>query len=106
VPPTPTLEPTATLAPTSTPLPPTPTLAPPTAAFTAAPDNGSAPLAVQFSSQVSGDVTGYAWAFGDGGTSADANPSYTFAAPGTYTVVLTVSGPGGSASAQMVITVS
>ena len=106
VPPTPTLEPTATLAPTSTPVPPTATLAPPTAALSAAPDNGIAPLAVQFSSQVTGDVTSYAWAFGDGGTSADANPAYTFAAPGTYTVVLTVSGPGGSASAQIVITVS
>src|SRR5262249_13800893 len=71
VPPPPTLEPTAPLEPTSTPLPPTATLAPPTVAISATPDNGAAPLTVQFSSQVSGDVTSYAWSFGDGGTSAD-----------------------------------
>ena len=31
----------------------------------------------------------YAWTFGDGGTSTSANPSRTYAAPGTYTVSLT-----------------
>ena len=36
-----------------------------------------------------GDVIRYAWTFGDGGTSTSANPSRTYAAPGTYTVTLT-----------------
>ena len=31
----------------------------------------------------------YAWTFGDTGTSTSANPSRTYAAPGTYTVTLT-----------------
>jgi PKD repeat protein len=36
-----------------------------------------------------GDVIRYAWNFGDTGTSTSANPSRTYAAPGTYTVTLT-----------------
>ena len=36
-----------------------------------------------------GDVIRYAWTFGDTGTSTSANPSRTYAAPGTYTVTLT-----------------
>jgi PKD repeat protein len=37
-----------------------------------------------------GDTIRYAWTFGDGGTSTSANPSRTYATPGTYTVTLTV----------------
>ena len=59
-----------------------------------------------FSDQSSGEITSYAWDFGDGGTSAETNPSYTYVNPGQYTVTLTVSGPGGSGSAQVTITVS
>ena len=36
-----------------------------------------------------GDAIRYAWTFGDTGTSTSANPSRTYAAPGTYTVTLT-----------------
>jgi PKD repeat protein len=36
-----------------------------------------------------GDTIRYAWTFGDSGTSTSANPSRTYAAPGTYTVTLT-----------------
>src|SRR5262249_39101555 len=39
-----------------------------------------------------------AWDFGDGGTSSVTNPSHTYAAAGTYTVSLTVTGPGGSSN--------
>ncbi|NIG56389.1 PKD domain-containing protein [Chitinophaga sp. Cy-1792] len=35
-------------------------------------------------------ITSYAWNFGDGGTSAATSPSHTYAAPGIYTVTLTV----------------
>lgn len=43
--------------------------------------------------------TGFSWNFGDPGsgtsnTATIANPSHTFSSPGTYTVTLTVSGPG------------
>lgn len=41
-----------------------------------------------FNSATSAYVANYNWNFGDGGTSTLANPSHTYAAPGTYTVRL------------------
>jgi len=63
--------------------------------FSATPRSGTAPLTVQFTSVVTNTVTNYAWTFGDGVTSTLTNPSHTYTAAGTYTVALTVSGPGG-----------
>ena len=40
----------------------------------------------------------YAWTFGDTGTSTSANPSRTYAAPGTYTVTLTATDVWGKFS--------
>jgi len=37
-------------------------------------------------------ITSWSWSFGDGGTSTLENPSHTYAAPGTYTVTLTIAG--------------
>jgi PKD repeat protein len=68
----------------------------PSAAFTASPLSGTAPLTVTFTDQSSGDITSWLWAFGDGGTSTDQNPTYAFTSPGTYTVSLTVGGPSGN----------
>jgi PKD repeat protein len=65
-------------------------------AFTASAVTGNAPLAVNFASFYSGSITTYAWTFGDGTTSSAANPTKTYTTPGTYTVSLTVTGPGGS----------
>jgi len=70
----------------------------PVANFTANPTSGLAPLAVQFTDTSTGSVTSWAWTFGDGGSSAAQNPSHTYNNPGTYTVTLTVTGPGGSDS--------
>lgn len=39
----------------------------------------------------SGQTATYLWDFGDGGTSADQNPTYTFSTAGTYNMTLTVS---------------
>jgi glucose/arabinose dehydrogenase/regulation of enolase protein 1 (concanavalin A-like superfamily) len=68
---------------------------PPTAAITATPSNGLAPLPVSFSSAGSSDPDGdsitYSWNFGDGTTSTDPNPQKTYNANGVYNVVLTVS---------------
>jgi len=69
---------------------------PPTAAFGATPTSGAAPLAVSFTDLSSGSITSRSWSFGDGGTSNAQNPSHTYTADGTYTVSLTVTGPGGS----------
>jgi PKD repeat protein len=56
------------------------------------------------SSNITSD-TKYYWTFGDGETNADENPSYVFAASGTYSVVLKVTNDNISDSYSMVITV-
>ncbi len=55
---------------------------------------GCAPLTVQFSNQ-SQFATSYLWDFGDGGSSSDATPLYTYSDFGDYLVQLTATGPGG-----------
>ena len=42
-----------------------------------------------------GSIASRSWNFGDGATSTTANPSHTYANPGTYTVTLTVTDNGG-----------
>jgi PKD repeat protein len=67
------------------------------AAFTGYPTEGMAPLVVSFTNNSTGDFDTCAWDFGDGGTSSDCNnPTHTYTVADLYTVVLTVSGPGGS----------
>ncbi len=68
----------------------------PVAQFTGSPTSGVSPLTVAFSNTSTGSITGYAWTFGDGGTSTAASPSHVYSAAGTYTVALTVTGPGGN----------
>ncbi|MDQ3871412.1 MAG: DNRLRE domain-containing protein, partial [Chloroflexota bacterium] len=73
---------------------------PPTAAFTASPTSGTAPLTVQFTDTSTGSPTSWAWDFDNNGTvdSTAQNPSFTYAAAGTYTVSLTVRHASGSDS--------
>ena len=68
----------------------------PTAAFSASPTSGAAPLAVSFTDQSTGAPTSWSWTFGDGGTSTSQNPSHTYTTAGTYTVSLTASNANGS----------
>jgi len=60
----------------------------------ASPESGPAPLAVSFSAEQSiGTITNYAWDFGDGKNVSGADlvrVDHTYAAPGTYSVKLTV----------------
>jgi PKD repeat protein len=67
---------------------------PPVAAFTATPSEGNAPLSVAFDASGSYDPDGvvrsYRWLFGDGTTGAGMFVTHVYAAPGTYTVRLTV----------------
>jgi len=48
------------------------------------------------SSDANDDITTYAWEFGDGSTSVDVSPTYTYAAAGIYTVSLTVTDAEGN----------
>jgi len=72
------------------------TVPPPVADFSGAPQTGVAPLAVAFTNLSTGKAHSWSWSFGDGGTSTLQSPSHTYSSPGTYTVSLTATGPGGS----------
>ena len=84
----------------------------------ASPSSGPPPLTVQFSSNieetevseaVKSSVPGYtyAWSFGDGATSSEANPQHTYQKTGTYTAILTVTNEcGDSATDKVSIIVS
>ncbi|SDE45633.1 PQQ-dependent sugar dehydrogenase [Glycomyces harbinensis] len=79
----------------------------PVAEAGATPDSGFAPLEVQFSSEGSrdadGDALSYAWDFGDGGSSTEADPVHVYTGNGVYQAVLTVD--DGEKSAEAVVEV-
>jgi PKD repeat protein len=58
--------------------------------FVGTPLEGNKTLAVQFTEQTEGKPTTFSWAFGDGGTSTQPNPSNLYQNAGKYTVGLTV----------------
>ena len=82
----------------------------PTAAASAAPNAGTGPLNVQFSSAGSAEPYGrpvtYSWDFGDG-TPADAtaSPSHLYLLNGTYTATLTVAHGAETATATTTVVV-
>jgi gliding motility-associated-like protein len=63
----------------------------------------SANSPVQFAntSQGPGTLT-YQWSFGDGGSSTQASPTYSYAAKGTYTVILTVTSSAGCVASDTI----
>ena len=69
---------------------------PPVADFIGEPTSGQAPLEVAFHDASAGNVDERLWDFGDGEASAETSPVHIYQANGTYTVSLTVSGPGGT----------
>ncbi|HTO00808.1 MAG TPA: PKD domain-containing protein [Microthrixaceae bacterium] len=90
---------------------PHPPNAAPVAAATGTPTSATTPLQVQFSSAGSTDSDGtiveYLWDFGDGGTSTEANPIHTYAAPGSFNITLTVTdNRHASGTATTTVTVS
>jgi PKD repeat protein len=79
----------------------------PVAMVSAVPAGGDVPLPVDFSSAGTADpdgtVTDYAWDFGDGATSAEANPSHTYTVGGPYVATLTVTDNGGAQTMQEIL---
>ena len=63
-------------------------------------------LSLDFNDTSTENPEGWIWSFGDGGTSALQNPSYTYGSPGTYQVCLEASGLCGSTEICQTITVS
>ncbi len=52
------------------------------------------------------NATGYAWDFGDGNKATEENPTHTYTKDGTYTVKLTATNAGGSATKTATVTVT
>ena len=76
------------------------------ASFTATPTSGAPPLAVTFTDTTVSGPTTWAWDFGDpasGGlnTSTVQNPTHTYSSVGSYSVSLTVTGPGSFSPTTM-----
>ncbi|MCC2656721.1 MAG: hypothetical protein K0Q76_1829 [Panacagrimonas sp.] len=83
----------------------------PTAAFSANPVSGTAPLNVNFDAGNSGDIDGtiqrYAWNFGDGGSASGLTAAHTYTSAGSFTATLTVTdGQGLTDSESVTITVA
>ncbi|MEL7271435.1 MAG: PKD domain-containing protein [Bacteroidota bacterium] len=70
----------------------------PIAVAEATPMSGNSPLEVNFDSSGSSDdeeIMSYAWNFGDGNSSTEANPTHTYTQLGTFTAILTVTDAEG-----------
>ena len=68
----------------------------PQANFSARPRSGSAPLTVVLNDTSTGRITKRVWHLGDGKTATGRQVVHSYRTPGTYTVRLVVSGPGGT----------
>ncbi len=62
----------------------------PKAAFSAVPPSGAAPLEVQFTDKSEGNIISWLWNFGNGETSFQQNPKYTYQDTGKYSVSLKI----------------
>lgn len=69
-------------------------LKPPTAEYSASATQGCGTLTVRFTNR-SQFAENYVWHFGDGGTSTEESPVYTYDEPGEYEVWLEAAGAGG-----------
>jgi len=67
-----------------------------TADFSAPNTSGCSPLIVNFQNLSTGSGLTYQWNLGNGNNSVSQNPSASYINPGTYTVTLTATGPGGT----------
>ena len=70
------------------------------AEFEAQPTRGPSPLEVQFFDHSSGEINSWFWDFDNDGVvdSTEQYPIHTYEQQGSYTVTLTINGPGGSST--------
>ena len=77
---------------------------PPNADFEVSATTGVAGVtAFTFSKSLTDGISGWAWDFGDGGTSGEAQPVHIYQSPGSYTVSLTISGDWGSSTKAVTV---
>jgi gliding motility-associated-like protein len=77
----------------------------PTADFSFDISTGCAPLAIKFKDQSipsGGTLANWSWIFGDGGTSDQANPTYSYVLPGDRTVSLKVTNDHGCSKTKVI----
>ncbi len=79
---------------------------PPDANFTVNQTEGTTPLTVKFTDTSTNSPTEWKWNFGDGVTSTDKNPVYTYTTAGTFTTTLNVGNKDGYDTAGKTITVT
>lgn len=73
----------------------------PVGSFTAAVNQNTASF-----TNTSVNATSYMWTFGDGSSSVEANPSHTYAADGTYTVILQATNNCGTTIVEQSVTIT
>jgi PKD repeat protein len=78
-----------------------PDVTPPVAEITATNLEGEVPLAVSLEANSAHEVWEWAWDFGDGSSGTGRTLAHTYDTPGTYTVTLTVTGPGGQSVTEL-----
>ena len=71
---------------------------PPLAGFTSRDLEGAVPFTPELVNTSPADATAWLWDFGDGTTSTERSPAHAYFVPGRYSVSLTVTRPGGSAT--------
>jgi large repetitive protein len=96
--PKPTPSPTVRVTPVSVPSGPVTQL---DAAFSMNISSGTAPLAVAFTDRSTGTITNRIFDFGDGSNATGTNPVHVYQRPGSFTVTLFITGPGGASVAQV-----
>ena len=80
--------------------------APTVTTVNAAPSSGVVPLAVEFTSAASGQITTFSWTFGDGGAVNGQTANHTYDLPGEYVATVTVIGVGGFATGATSVSVT
>ena len=73
----------------------------PTASFNLVSDTGCVPFTAQFNNTSSNSASWF-WDFGDGGTSTDQNPNYTYTSNGKYDVTLIAYSANGCADTILI----
>ncbi len=77
----------------------------PNARFVWTPVDPQVGEALSFTDASTGEITSWAWNFGDGGTSSEQNPTHVYEHAGVFPVTLTTTGHAGTSGARVTVEV-